>query len=374
MKAEELKNLTIAIVGGGYAGATAALALHQIGARVTVYEQAKEIHEVGAGIGLRPAVINLFQRLGIYDDIAAVTTPSDAHDIFDAKGTLIHSEAWPHISEDGPDNRTRFIHRGDFIDVLTGLLPEGMLKLDHKAAEIIDNGDSATVRFTNGTEVTADIVVGADGIRSKVRTLFSDHQPVPARAHAYRIVIDGEDAEGLLTDDNFRVYIDKETNNIIYFLPLRHRGKNGQVSFDITVVNDDTSWNPTVTREQILHDLRNFDERLIRIVEKMGMDRLNCRSAHDIDPVEVWNSASVVLIGDAAHAMLHHQGQGANSAVLDGAVLADQLVAQDTVAEALDAYTAERKEPTQALQRISREAWNPNAITTAFPEKDAIDY
>lgn len=374
MKAEELKNLTIAIVGGGYAGATAALALHQIGAQVTVYEQAKEIHEVGAGIGLRPAVIKLFRKLGIYDDIAAVTTASPAHDIYSAQGELIHSEAWPHLNDDGEDNSTRFIHRGDFIDVLTGLLPEGMLKLNHKAEEIVDHGDTATVKFTNGEEITADIVVGADGIRSKVRRLFSDHEPVPAHAHAYRIVIDGEDAEGLLTDDNFRVYIDKETNNIIYFLPLRHRGKNGQVSFDITVPSDDTSWNPQVTKEQMLESVKDFDERLVRIVEKLDMDQVNARSAHDIDPVDVWNSKAVVLIGDAAHAMLHHHGQGANSAVLDGAVLADKLVEKDTVAEALDAYTAERKEPTQALQRLSRAGWDTEALDTAFPEKEEIDY
>lgn len=371
MKAEELTNLDIAIIGGGYAGATAALALHQIGANVTVYEQAKEIHEVGAGIGLRPAVIKLFRKLGIFDEIAAVTTPSNTHDIYDAKGTLIHSEAWPHLDSDGDANNTRFIHRGDFIETLTRLLPEGVLQLDHKVSDLTDNGDSATVRFTDGKEITADIVVGADGIRSRVRRLFSDNEPVPAHAHAYRAVIDGDQAEGLMTDDSFRMYIDKETGGMIYFLPLLHRN---QVSFDITVPSDDTSWNPQITKEQLLDSVKNFDERLIRIVEKLDMAEVNARSAHDIDPVDMWNSDSVVLIGDAAHAMLHHQGQGANSAVLDGGILADCLVAEDTVADALNKYTELRKEPTQALQKISRASWDPNQITTAFPEKEAIDY
>lgn len=375
MKTEDLKNLNIAVIGGGYAGATAGLALSQIGANVKVYEQAASIGEVGAGIGLRPASVKLFKKLGIFEAIEKVTSPSDYFEILDAKGNVIQREEWPHLSEGGEKHHTRMIHRRDFIDALVGSLPEGVLQLDHRTTEIIDNGDSATVKFANGEEVTADIVVGADGIKSQVRALFSDNQPVPQGAHAYRAVIDGSLAEGLLTDDNLRLYLDNETGGMIYFLPLRHRGENGQISFDITVPSDDMSWNPDVTKEQILHTVRNFDERLIRIVEQLDMDTLSTRSAHDIDPVEKWNSDSVVLIGDAAHAMLHHQGQGANSAVLDASALADALVSADSVAAALAAYTAERQEPTQTLQRISRESWDADSAgATAFPEKEEISY
>lgn len=375
MNTEDLKNLSIAVIGGGYAGATAGLALSQIGANVKVYEQAREIGEVGAGIGLRPASVKLFKKLGIFEAIAEVTSPSDYFEIMDAKGNRITLEEWPFLSEGEEKHHTRMIHRGDFIEVLTNQLPEGVLQLGYKAAEITDNGDSATVKFTNGEEITADIVVGADGINSKVRTLVSDNKPVAQGAHAYRAVIDGELGEGLLVDDNLRLYLDNETGGMIYFLPLRHRGENGQISFDITVPHQDTSWNPEVSKEEILHSVRNFDERLIRIVEKLDMDKVNTRSAHDIDPVEVWNTDSVVLIGDAAHAMLHHQGQGANSAVLDAGALADALRDKETVAAALAAYTAERKEPVQELQRISRESWNAeSAGETAFPEKEKINY
>lgn len=375
MKTEDIKNLNIAVIGGGYAGATAGLALSQIGANVKVYEQAKAIGEVGAGIGLRPASVKLFKKLGIFEAIESVTSPSDYFEILDAKGNVIQREEWPHLSEGEEKHYTRMIHRGDFIEVLTNELPEGVLQLGYKTTEVIDNGDNATVKFANGEEITADIVVGADGIKSQVRTLLADNQPVPQGAHAYRAVIDGSLAEGMMTDDNLRLYLDNETGGMIYFLPLRHRGENGQVSFDITVPHEDTSWNPEVTKDEILHCVRNFDERLIRIVEKLDMDQVNARSANDIDPVETWNSDSVVLIGDAAHAMLHHQGQGANSAVIDAGALADALVAADSVPAALAAYTAERKGPVQELQRISRESWdNESAGKTAFPEKDKITY
>lgn len=375
MKTEEIKNLDIAVIGGGYAGAVAGLALSQIGANVKVYEQAGEIKEVGAGIGLRPATVKLFKKLGIFEAIEKVTSPSEYFEILDAQGNVIQREEWPFLSEGEDKHYTRMIHRGDFIETLAAQLPAGVLQLGYKATEVVDNGSSASVTFTNGEEITADIVVGADGIKSQVRALLADNQPVPQGAHAYRAVIDGDLAEGLMTDDNLRLYLDNETGGMIYFLPLRHRGEHGQVSFDITVPSDDLSWNPDVTKEQILHSVRNFDERLIRIVEKLDMADVNTRSAHDIDPVDTWNSDAVVLIGDAAHAMLHHQGQGANSAVLDAGALADALVAADSVPAALAAYTEERKAPVQELQRISRESWdNESAGKTAFPEKDTITY
>ncbi|RSZ65517.1 FAD-dependent monooxygenase [Corynebacterium hylobatis] len=375
MKAEDIKNLKIGVIGGGYAGATAGLALSQIGANVKVYEQAPASGEVGAGIGLRPASVKLFKKLGIFEAVEKVTSPSDYFEILDAKGNVITREVWPHLDEGAEKHHTRMIHRRDFIDVLTSQLPEGVLQYGYRAEEITDNGDSATVKFSNGEEETFDILVGADGIKSRVRTLWSDSQPVMQHAHAYRAVIDGSLGEGLLIDDNLRLYLEAETGRMIYFLPLRHRGENGQISFDITVPHDDTSWNPNVSKEEVLEMLRNFDERLIRIVEKLDWEKVNQRSAADLDPQDKWNSDAVVLIGDAAHAMLHHQGQGANSAVIDAGVLADCIAEADSVAEALAAYTAQRKEPVQELQRISRESWNAeSAGKTAFPEKEKIDY
>src|SRR5699024_5536052 len=139
------------------------------------------------------------------------------------------------------------------------------LQYGYRAEEITDNGDSATVKFTNGEVETFDILVGADGIKSKVRTLWSDSQPVMQGAHAYRAVIDGSQGEGLLVDDNLRLYLEAETGRMIYFLPLRHRGENGQISFDITVPHDDLTWNPDVSKEEVLEMLKNFDERLIKI-------------------------------------------------------------------------------------------------------------
>lgn len=262
--------------------------------------------------------MNRFREWGVFDEIARVTSPSDYFEILTATGDPLMKEAWP---ADGEQTQTHLIHRGDFIDALMGVLPEGMVHLGHKLERVEDRGDSAALTFTNGTTVEADLVVGADGIKSVVRQqLFSRKPPSSPHEHAYRTVISVDDAHGMVVDDNLRMYIGRGTK--VYLLPLRHRG---QVSFDITALNPDGTWAPQVTKEDLLRTVEGFDERLVDITRDLDMDTVNIRAVYDIDPVDTWHSDAVVLVGDAAHSMLHHQGQGANSAIEDGGALADAL-------------------------------------------------
>jgi salicylate hydroxylase len=360
MQSSELKNLNVAIIGAGYAGAAAAKALSNLGANVNVYEQAVEIGEVGAGIGLRPSSMARFAEWGIYDAISAVTSPSEYFEILSADDHPIMKDEWPAHEK---HTKTHLVHRGDFIDALLGVLPEGMLHLGHTLEKIEDKGDSAVVTFTNGTTVEADLVIGADGIKSVVRKqLFSDQQPVFSGEHAYRAVISIDDAEGMIVDDNLRMYVGHGTK--VYLLPLRHRG---QVSFDVTCLDPDATWSPEKKKETLLSTLKGFDERIVRIAENIDMDVVNLRAVYDIDPVDVWHSDAVALIGDAAHSMLHHQGQGANSAILDAGLLADSLRDADSVKEALAAYQAARKPITDELQAISRQGWSEDEVSSVFP-------
>lgn len=357
----DITGLTVAVVGAGYGGAAAARALADLGADVTVYEQATEIREVGAGIGLRPSSMGQFNRWGIGDAIKAVSSPSDGFEILTADGHRIAREEWPEKSAYG--ETTQLIHRGDFIEALVDVLPAGMVRLGHKLEKVVDDGGAATLHFANGETVTADLVVGADGIKSIVREqLFSDAQPVFAGEHAYRAVIDIDATAGMCDDGDLRMYIGRGTK--VYLLPLLHRG---QVSFDITALHPDGTWAPVVTQDDIVRTVAGFDERIVRMTEGLDMATVNARAVYDIDPVDTWHSDSVVLIGDAAHAMCHHQGQGANSAILDAGALADALAAAGTVAEALAAFQATRKPVTDELQRISRNGWTADELDEVFP-------
>lgn len=363
MKATELQNLNIAIIGAGYGGAAAAKALSLLGATVNVYEQASKIGEVGAGIGLRPSTMDRFRQWGSFDAIAAVSSPSDTFEILTADNHPIMEEAWPGIDDYDIETKTHLIHRGDFIDALISVLPEGMVHLSHKLTGLEDKGTTSVLTFANGTVVEADLVIGADGIKSVVRkALFGGNQPVFSGEHAYRAVISMDEAADMINDDNLRMFIGRGTK--VYLLPLRHRN---QLSFDITALCPDSTWAPEITKEQLLATVAGFDERIVKMAQNLDMDTVSIRAVYDIDPVENWHTDSVVIMGDAAHAMLHHQGQGANSAIMDAGTLADALLEADSVAEALALFQTTRKPVTDELQRISRSGWSEDELNEVFP-------
>lgn len=363
MKTEDLKNLNVAVIGGGYGGAAAAKALSLLGVKVDVYEQANQIREVGAGIGLRPSTMDLFRQWGVFDAIAKVSAASDYFEILTATGDPIMKDAWPGMDDYDVKTHTHLIHRGDFIEALVGVLPDGMVHLGHKLERIEDRGDRAAATFANGTTVEADLVIGADGIKSTVREqLFSDQAPVFAGEHAYRAVVDSEAAYGLVVDDNLRMYLGRGTK--VYVLPLRHRH---QMSFDVTALRADSTWSPDPSKDDLMAMVEGFDDRIVRTARDLDLAKVNVRAVYDIDPVDTWHSDSVALLGDAAHSMCHHQGQGANSAIMDAGGLAAALLRADSVKQALALYQADRKPVTDELQRISRQGWTEDEVNDVFP-------
>ncbi|CCH88419.1 putative monooxygenase FAD-binding [Modestobacter italicus] len=364
----DIKDLTIAVVGAGYGGAAVAKGLSLLGADVAVYEQAGQIKEVGAGIGLRPSTMDRFRQWGVFDAIDAVSSASDYFEILTADGHPIAKDSWPGMDDYAVTTHTHLIHRGDFIDALLSVLPEGMVRVGHKLDSVVDRGERSVLTFTNGETVEADLVIGADGIRSVVRAqLFGEQQPVFSGERAYRVVISADDAHGMVIDDNLRMYVGRGSK--VYLLPLRHR--NG-LSYDITALNADPDWSPKVTKDELVATVQGFDERIVRIAEDLDVASVNVRGVYDIDPVERWHTGSVVLLGDAAHAMLHHQGQGANSAIMDAGALVDALRDGDSVPAALAAYQAERKPVTDELQRISRNGWTEGELDDVFPGQKPV--
>ncbi|WP_085993359.1 FAD-dependent oxidoreductase [Oceanobacillus senegalensis] len=364
-KDKQKSELRVAIIGAGIGGAAAAVALHRKGIKADLYEQATAIKEVGAGIGMRPPTLDFFKKWGIYDEIVQKSSVSNYMDVATAHGEVLVKEAWPVLTDNPEETWARLIHRADLIDILLNHVPPQNVHLEHRCKSITEHDDYAEVYFENGKKVEADLVIAADGIRSTIRRqFFSDAEPIYSGMHAYRTILKEKDAY-FVVNDIFRVFV-AESGAHIYLMPLHHRN---QVSYDITVRSDDASWHPEVSREDILQHLKEFDPKFREMA--MIAEDFTCRAVFDIDPINCWTSNCIGLLGDAAHAMLHHRGQGANMAIQDAGVLAESIEETDTIQDALKIYESRRKPMTRHYQELSRQSPNVKA-ETAFPEKEAL--
>ncbi|MBM4764895.1 FAD-dependent monooxygenase [Bacillus sp. B15-48] len=364
-----MKSLRIAIIGAGIAGSSVAVALKAKGIRADVYEQAPVLTEVGAGIGIRPPSVKCMEKWGLYEELEAVTVRSDLMEIIEGDDRVLIRETWPVLTGDEADAYARLIHRADLLDLIVAHIPEDQLHLDHRLTDIADHGDYVELKFANGKTVEADIVIAADGIRSPVRNQVLGHvEPVYSGYLAHRVLIPFEDALGMASEENIlRIYVNGDDS--FYLLPLL-KGRR-QVSVDITVPGE-FALRPELTKAQIMDSIKGFGPTLQKIVDKIKLENIVSRPLADLEPMTKWSTNTVTLIGDAAHAMLHNQGQGANMAIQDAEVLAEALAeavaGTVTPAESLQKYEEQRKPITKLYQELSR-LFPTDQAETAFPEK-----
>ena len=365
--------LRVAIIGGGIAGASTAVALKSKGIRADVYEQAPALTEVGAGIGVRPPSVRAINKWGLKEDFEKVSAESRYMEIIAGDDQVLIRETFPVLTDDKSEAYTRLIHRADLLDTLVAHIPADQLHLNHRVTEVIDHGDYAEVKFENGKTIEADIVVAADGIHSPIRRQVLNNQQTPVYSGylAHRALIPYKDALGMHSEENeLRIYVDGD--NSFYLLPIEHRR---QVSVDITVPGE-FALRPELTKEQIMDSMKGFGPTLQKIVENIKLEDIVSRPLSDLEPMDKWSTNTVTLIGDAAHAMLHNQGQGANMAIQDADVLAEAIAeavaGTVTVAEALKKYEEQRKPVTKLYQDLSR-LFPTDQAKTAFPEKEYFE-
>src|SRR5258708_7456776 len=178
----------IAVIGGGLGGLAAGLALHRAGFDVDVYEQAPELNEVGGGINMGPNAARILYRLGLGDalDHDAVR-PLSAHVRRWDDGCTLQKAVLNPISSElyGAPHLT--VHRADLQRIIAAALPQERIHLGHRLVGLNDHGDAVEAHFANGSHITADVLLGADGIHSTVRSLlFGEKAPAFAGCVAYR--------------------------------------------------------------------------------------------------------------------------------------------------------------------------------------------
>src|SRR5450756_54010 len=341
----------VAIVGGGIGGLFAANALIAQGIPVSVYEQTPAIGEVGAGVYLTPNSVRHLQRIGLGPTVEkwGARVGRDSH-YFRHDGTPI---APVQVTDSSGWNATFGMHRADLVDMLAGALPQGTVHAGHRCTGFDQDDDIARVSFANGATVEAEIVIGADGIHSELRPhVFASSQPVFSGSVAYRGLVAHERVPDWPTD-RWQMWLGKGRHFLAF--PVRAGKLINYVGFVPSDEEMKESWSAPGDPEILRQAFAGWDQRIHQL---LGQVHLTFRWAlYDREPLPVWTRQRLSLLGDAAHPMLPHLGQGANQSIEDGMALATILARADrtTAPLALLAYERLRRERVAAVQRGARE-------------------
>jgi len=347
-------SLSIAVIGAGLGGLTAAVALHRAGFDVHVYEQAPELTEVGGGINMGPNAARVLYRLGLGAalDREAVRPRSTHQRRWQDGRTLQRAPLNPRCEElYGAPHLT--VHRADLLAIIASGFVAERVHLGHRLGGLDGKGDRVAASFENGERITADILVGADGINSTVRAgLLGEEAPRFAGCVAYRGLVPTERLAELDLELGSQSWVGPGGHLVHYFV-ARGRLLNfvGWTEHDTWNRED---WTDRATIERALVAFDGWHPQIRRITA--AADTCFIWALFDREPLERWSVGHITLLGDACHPMYPFMGQGAAQAIEDGATLAACLVAADAgdPAARLRRYEELRRPRVTRLQEMSR--------------------
>jgi salicylate hydroxylase len=341
----------IAIVGGGIGGLFAANALLAQGLQVSVYEQAPALGEVGAGVFLTPNSVRQLERAGLGPAVekwGARVGPGSRY--FRHDGSPI---APVQVTDSSGWNATFGMHRADLVELLADALPDNVVHTGHRCTGFEQRDDVARVSFSNGAVAEADVVVAADGIPSELRPyVFPPSNPVFSGSVAYRGVLQLERIPDWPAD-SWLMWLGKAKHFLTF--PVRAGQLINYVGFVPADEQMKESWSSPGDPDVLRREFAGWDPRIETLLKQVQM---TFRWAlYDREPLPTWTRGRLTLLGDAAHPMLPHLGQGANQSIEDGMALATILARADrtTVPAALAAYERLRRERVAQVQRGARE-------------------
>ncbi|QRG04905.1 FAD-dependent monooxygenase [Xanthobacter dioxanivorans] len=339
------------VVGAGIGGLACALTLRRAGLTVQVVEQARKLKEVGAGLQLTPNATRIIRDLGLLPRLEAVAVTPRSLDVRDGRSgsTITRAHYGPATTRYGAPFLV--VHRADLQNLLADAAREAgviiALGADLTAVEPAFGGVRAVVKqggnlYAHG----ADILVGADGVRSAVRAhLGVARPPVFARRLAYRATVPVPARH----PPDVRLYLGPDAHLVAY--PV----KGGATLNLVAIVKQEepvARWSAPGDSAAVHAAFARWAPEVRSLLE--SAPHFLCWGLYDIDPLPRWGSGRVTLLGDAAHAMLPFLAQGAAQAIEDAASLASAILRETDAAAALRAYEAERRARTARIQNEAR--------------------
>jgi salicylate hydroxylase len=337
----------VLIAGGGIGGLTAALALLRAGIDVELYEQAAELKEVGAGVQLAANGTRVLYALGVGDELKALSCEAQGKEIrlwntgetwklFDLGAASIEHYGFPYFT----------VYRPDLLDVLARAVrreKHDAIHLGARCAGFTQDDRGVTLRLENGRTAAGDVLVGADGVHSRIRqALLGPDKPEFTGTMAWRGIVPMERLPAHMArmvgsnwvgPGGHVVHYPLRAGKVMNFVGVLERG-DWQIE----------SWSARGTQDELIGDFRGWHDDIqafIRAIDIPYKWALMVRP-----PLERWTNQRVSLVGDAAHSMLPFLAQGAVMAIEDGCVLARCLAKYD-VPKALVHYESARKDRTR---------------------------
>jgi salicylate hydroxylase len=344
--------MRIAVIGGGIGGLTAAVALREAGFEVDVYEQAPELTEVGGGINMAPNATRVLRRLGLGPGLDREgVRPAGTHQRRWQDGRTMQRAGLNPLCEElyGAPHMT--LHRADLLEIIAAAFPADRVHLGHRLVGLGNRGDGAEAWFDNGARIRGDVLVGADGINSTVRTaLFGPEEPRFAGCVAYRGLVPVDRIADLGLEIGSQSWVGPGAHFVHYFV------SRGRLLNFVGWTEHDTwnreDWTDRATVARALAAFEGWHEQVRTIIA--AAETCFIWALFDRDPLQHWSVGRTTLLGDACHPMYPFMGQGAAMAVEDGAVLAACLSATADPAEALRHYERLRLPRVTRLQEMSR--------------------
>jgi salicylate hydroxylase len=356
----------IAVIGGGIGGLAAALALERRGAEVAVYEQSPIHSEIGAGINLTPNAVKAFRALGLEGDIESIGWGSEWLMIRSWKSgrTISQVRRGEFRQKFGAPNLT--VHRADLLDVLRSALKTTKIRLGTRCVAVEPGDRIAVACFADGSEIEADVVIGADGIHSAVReSLFGADTPRFTGCICWRGMAPVDDVPRDINTMDGTMWLGPHGHVVHY------RVRRGELVNIVAHVDSDAWTEESWTREcgvaEVMTTYAAWNSALTRLYP--CSTRWYKWALYDRDPLEQWSKGRATLLGDAAHAMLPYLGQGAAMAVEDGCVLAAMITRHgEDLGEALVAYERLRAPRAKAAVLGSRARAKENHLASPWAQ------
>ncbi|MGO6679010.1 FAD-dependent monooxygenase [Rhizobium leguminosarum] len=343
-------NEKIAIIGAGLGGAAAGALLQHAGFNVQIFEQAPSFSRLGAGIHMGPNVLKIFQRIGM--DQKLIDISSTPAYWFSRDG--LTGDYLSRIPLEGYGATYCTVHRGDLSALQMDTMTPGTVQFNKRLTRLEDNSSDVYLEFQDGTSARATIVIGADGINSRVReTLLGAEKPHYSGWVGHRAMISAEKLKKFdLTFEDCVKWWGPDRHMMVYYTTSR-RDEYYYVTgvphpaweFDGAFVQS--------SREEMSEAFAGYHPVIQALIE--ATDDVTKWPLFNRNPLPLWSQGRMVLLGDACHPMKPHMAQGAAMAIEDAAMLArclEETGSQD-YATAFRLYEASRRDRATQVQTVS---------------------